>query len=82
MEKNLITDETILEYYGWYIECKSPYEIRNIDGSFASGQATSCVLNSIRQEYILEKYNELMDEIGDIGVKNKILKGLNNETNL
>lgn len=74
MEEFLITDEAILEYYGWEIECLSPYEIRNIDGSFASGQATSCVLNSIRQEYIYEKYEEFIQELREVKSKSDLIK--------
>ena len=76
MEKLLTTDEEILEYYGWTEVCLSPHELHNIDGSFASGQAVSCVLNSIREEYINEKYEELMEGIRELGVKNKIIKDI------
>ena len=74
MEKFLITDEAILEYYGWSVDCESPYEISNIDGSSATGQAVSCVLNSIRQNYILEKYEELMESIHELSKQNSIIK--------
>jgi hypothetical protein len=79
MEKYLTTDEEILEYYGWTEVCQSPHELQNIDGSFASGQAVSCVLNSIREEYINEKYEEFMEEMRELGIKNKILKKNNEE---
>ena len=79
MEKLLTTDEEILEYYGWTEVCQSPHELENIDGSFASGQAVSCVLNSIREEYILEKYEELMESMKELSGKNKILKDINND---
>jgi hypothetical protein len=79
MEKLLTTDEDILKYYGWEIECESPFEVRNIDGSFATGQAASCVLNSVREEYILEKYDELMEEFRELSTKNKILNNFNND---
>lgn len=74
MEKLLTTDEEILTYFGWEIECQSPYELRNIDGSFATGQAATCVLNSVREEYINEVYEELMGKIEELGIKNKIIK--------
>jgi len=77
MKKYLTTDEEILEYYGWTEVCQSPHELQNIDGSFASGQAASCVLNSIRQEYILEKYEELMVDLRDLGSKHRILNEFN-----
>lgn len=76
MEKYLTTDEEILEYYGWTEVCLSPHELQNIDGSFASGQAASCVLNSIRQEYILEKYDEFIQEMKVIGTKHEILNDI------
>lgn len=79
MEKLLTSDEEILKYYGWEVECQSPYELRNIDGSFASGQAASCVLNSVREEYIIEKYEELMENMRELGVKNKIIKDINKQ---
>lgn len=74
MEKLLVTDESILEYYGWEQICQSPAEIQHPDGSFASGRAMYLVMNSLRQEYILEKYEELMDEIRETAAKNTILK--------
>jgi hypothetical protein len=74
MEKLLVRDEEILKYYGWEEICKSPAEIQHLDGSFASGQAMWLVMNSLREEYILEKYEELMSEMRELGVKNKILK--------
>lgn len=74
MEKLLTTDEEILRYFGWEETCKSPHELTHLDGSFASGQATSCVLNSLRVEYISETYDNLMEEMREIGIKNKILK--------
>ena len=77
MEKFLVRDEDILEYYGWEEICKSPAEIQHSDGSFASGQAMYLVMNALRQEYILEKYEDLMCEFRTIGVKNQILKDLN-----
>lgn len=79
MEKFLVRDDEILEYYDWTEICKSPPEIQHIDGSMATGQAAYLVMNELRQEYILEKYDELMDEIKEIGVKNKILKDFNKE---
>lgn len=79
MEKLLTSDEEILKYYGWEVECESPFEVRNIDGSFASGQAASCVLNSIREEYIFEKYEELMEEMKELSMKHKIIKKFNDQ---
>lgn len=77
MENYLTRDEDILKYYGWEIECQSPYELRNIDGSFATGQAAYMVMDYLRQEYIIEKYEDLMSDMRELGVKNKILKEVN-----
>lgn len=44
------TDEELLEENGWIIECQSPFEIRDKDGSFASGTAAYIVLDSFRQQ--------------------------------
>lgn len=42
------TCEELLEKDGWTIECESPFEIRNTDGSFASGQAAHILLDYYR----------------------------------
>lgn len=38
------TDEALLERLGWVVECKSPFEIRHTDGSFATLNAAEIVL--------------------------------------
>jgi hypothetical protein len=38
----------VFKRHGWTIECESPYELRHVDGSFASGQAAYIV-----EDYIL-----------------------------
>lgn len=78
MEKLLTTDEEILEYYGWTEICQSPYEISTKDGSFASGEATHYVIEGLKREYLIEKYDELMDELDELKTKNKIIVDLNN----
>ncbi len=50
-----LTDEQILEKYGWTIVCEIPFEIRNGDGSFASGQAAYVMKDAIIEEYKEEK---------------------------
>lgn len=46
-----LSDRDILENYGWVIECESPYEVRHEDGSFASGQAVSYLIDSLKEEF-------------------------------
>jgi len=77
MEKYLTTDEEILEYYGWVIVCQSPYEIQHFEGSFASGMATSHVINGLREEYINEQYETFIEEMKELEIKNKLLTDLN-----
>lgn len=43
--------EKLLNLYGWEVECWSPFEIRTRDGSFATGEAASCVLHYIKDEH-------------------------------
>lgn len=55
-------DKIALEYYGWAVECESPFEIRHEDGSFASGQAAYTVLRDVEDDYkceVLQKPIEL-----------------------
>jgi len=44
-------DKEILEQNGWFIECKSPFEIRHTDGSFATGHAANIILESLRDDF-------------------------------
>jgi hypothetical protein len=53
-----MTEQQLLQKYGWTLECQSPFEIRHEDGSFASGQAASIVLSHLREE-------DAMDLSGD-----------------
>ncbi len=43
-------DELMMNRHGWTIECKSPFEIRHEDGSFASGQAARIIVDHVRSE--------------------------------
>lgn len=43
-------DRILLFKHGWTVECESPFEIRNIDGSFASGQAAQYVMTGLLEE--------------------------------
>lgn len=67
-------DIEFLEENGWTVECESPLEIReNESGSFATGYAAKCVLESLRNEQskpkkefrINENVLKLMDEAFD-----------------
>jgi hypothetical protein len=49
MPNQTITDKQLLEIYDWVIECESPFEIRHEDGSFATGQAASIVLDYLKE---------------------------------
>lgn len=45
------TDQQILEYNGWTLECESPLEIRHAQtGSFASGLAATAVIAELRSQ--------------------------------
>lgn len=45
------TTEDILKFYGWDMECISPFEIEHEDGSFASGQAARMILKTLKEDY-------------------------------
>jgi hypothetical protein len=45
-----MTEDELLRLNGWTIECRSPFEIRHQDGSFASGQAVHAVISELREE--------------------------------
>jgi len=42
-------DVKILRDNGWFVECESPFEIRNQDGSFATNRAAEMVLDTLRE---------------------------------
>jgi len=44
-----MSDEELLEKWGWSLECESPLEIRYEDGSFASGYAARIVINHLKE---------------------------------
>lgn len=57
-------DMDFLEANGWTVECESPLEIReNETGSFATGYAASCVLESLRNQAEQAKDLELNDKV-------------------
>jgi hypothetical protein len=45
------SDEEVCEKYGWKMECRSPFEIRHEDGSFATGQSADVVVWHLRERY-------------------------------
>lgn len=56
-------DIDFLEAKGWIVECESPLEIRdNETGSFATGYAAKCVLESLRNE---ENESDIKFEINE-----------------
>ena len=60
-----------LEANGWVVECESPLEIRdNETGSFATGCAAKCVLESLRNEGAESDIKfELNDKIKELALK-------------
>ena len=42
-------NEAVLSIHGWTIECEHPFELRHEDGSFATGQAATLVIQSVTQ---------------------------------
>ncbi len=49
------TDIKLLEVNGWTVECESPFEIRHEEtGSRATGCAAELVLDSLRDERLIE----------------------------
>lgn len=46
--------EEILKYFGWTIECVSPYELKHPDGSFASGDAARRLVESLTNQWVEE----------------------------
>ncbi len=43
-----LSDEELLNSFGWSIECESPLEVSHTDGSFASGQAVKYLIDGLR----------------------------------
>jgi hypothetical protein len=50
-----MSDKEIFEEEGWTIECESPFEIRHIDGSFATLNAANIVYIEIVLNHKLQK---------------------------
>jgi len=49
-EKPVLTDEELLEEYGWEMECLSPFELRHKDGSFLCGNQAKDLLRQYRED--------------------------------
>ena len=49
MEK--LSDEKLLEHYGWTMECESPLEISHTDGSRASNTPARLMVACLKEEY-------------------------------
>lgn len=53
-----MTDEKLLEKYGWSLDCKSPLEVSHKDGSFARHLPASLLIDHLREVYEEEKEEE------------------------
>lgn len=56
MEK--LSDEQLLERYGWSLDCQSPLNISHVDGSQASNLPARLMIHHLR-----EQYEEEMEEL-------------------
>ncbi len=70
MDDNAI--ETLLEADGWTIECWSPLEIRNNDGSFATMQAARSLMRSYTED---RRTNALHAALTDIAGTARLAQG-------
>lgn len=70
-----LSDEEILDKNGWVMECCSPLEITDNEGSFAQNQAARIVIESFHREYYEEQKEAFLKstknlihqfEVGDI----------------
>lgn len=52
----LMTDEQILEHYGWMLECESPFEISDENGARAKGLAASIVIRYLRETLLRDGF--------------------------
>lgn len=48
-------DKELLEADGWTVECESPFEISNPDGSRATGRGAQYVLEFLREQQMVER---------------------------
>ena len=67
--QKLLSDEEVLEYYGWEVECELPYEIRHMDGSFARDQAAHYLIQGLREDYFEERnenFNIMIESLGKL----------------
>jgi len=46
-----MNEKKILEKEGWKVECEHPFEIRNEDGSFASGLGANFILSTLIEKH-------------------------------
>ena len=44
-----LEDVELLKAHGWEVECELPFEVRHVDGSFATGQAAKLVLDDLKE---------------------------------
>jgi len=50
-----MTDEKILERYGWSLDCKSPLEVSHTDGSFARYLPAELLIEHLRETFEQEE---------------------------
>jgi glycerophosphoryl diester phosphodiesterase len=58
------SDIKILEDNGWMVECESPFEISQNDGSFASNYAAKLILETLKQSNS-DPVKKLCDTLSD-----------------
>lgn len=61
-----LTDEEILEKNGWVMECESPLEITDNEGSFAKNRAARIVIDSFHDEYFEEQKEAFLTASKDL----------------
>lgn len=74
-----MTDEQILEYYGWEIVCRSPFNIEHKDGSYATGEAVRYVTDMLRDQYIFEQYEKLERRVKRLRMMEDLLNKMNED---
>ena len=61
-----LTDDEILEKNGWVMECESPLEITDNEGSFAKNRAARIVIDSFHDEYFEEQKEAFLTASTDL----------------
>ena len=53
-----MTDEKLLERYGWSLDCESPLEVSHKDGSFARHLPAKLLITHLKEVYKREMEEE------------------------